>query len=109
MSAPSFSSFPPSFSSFPDDEPGPSNRPTPDATSTRKSDKKHRKPKEDRLKRKSERIRSERTVDEEATRYFFSDKRGDQYNIQYGSLHEGDVPKYKSVSRTLLAVHPTLR
>ncbi|KAF9022470.1 hypothetical protein BDZ89DRAFT_1102857 [Hymenopellis radicata] len=106
MSAPSFSSFPPSFSSFPDDEPGPSNRPTPDATSTRKSDKKHRKDKEDKHGRdkkgkseRKERHRSERTVDEEATRYFYSDKRGDQYNIQYGSLHEGDVPKYKSVSR----------
>ncbi|KAK4703296.1 nuclear exosome regulator NRDE2, partial [Phenoliferia sp. Uapishka_3] len=28
-------------------------------------------------------------------RTFYSDRRGDEYNIRYGSLHKGDVPRYR--------------
>ncbi|PPQ62959.1 hypothetical protein CVT24_006065 [Panaeolus cyanescens] len=40
-------------------------------------------------------------VHEEETlnRYFYSDRRGDFLNIQYGGLHVGDVPKYHLVDR----------
>lgn len=35
--------------------------------------------------------------DESAWRLFYSDKRGDMLNIQFGGLHVGDVPKYHLV------------
>ncbi|KAL8278570.1 hypothetical protein RQP46_009062 [Phenoliferia psychrophenolica] len=28
-------------------------------------------------------------------RLFYSDRRGDEYNIRYGSLHKGDIPRYR--------------
>ncbi|TFK36838.1 NRDE-2, necessary for RNA interference-domain-containing protein [Crucibulum laeve] len=33
----------------------------------------------------------------DSSRFFYSDRRGDHLNIQYGGLHSGDVPKYRLV------------
>ena len=39
-----------------------------------------------------------KTLDDESTwRLFYSDRRGDMLNIQFGGLHVGDVPKYHLV------------
>ena len=40
---------------------------------------------------------SQTLVDESAWRLFYSDRRGDMLNIQFGGLHVGDVPKYRLV------------
>lgn len=34
------------------------------------------------------------------SRLFYADRRGDTYNVAYGGLHAGDVPKYHLVART---------
>lgn len=36
---------------------------------------------------------------ESSNRYFYQDRRGDELNITYGSLHAGDIPKYWHVGR----------
>jgi len=98
MTAPSFSSFPPSFSSFPEFDS--------DKTGARGDDKKKRKKHEHKKRHKSTRSREtsrekERedasTNDTLVDRIFYSDRRGDFLNIQFGGLHIGDVPKYRLV------------
>ncbi|KAF5385316.1 hypothetical protein D9615_001411 [Tricholomella constricta] len=124
MSAPSLSSFPPSFSSFPDLEPVPSTRPS-DRPKTNKSsrdkerhDKKKRSSDNSREKKHKRRRRKDdgyfddltmgdETLNakenlehaKESSRLYYSDRKGDPYNIQYGGLHAGDVPKYYIVDR----------
>lgn len=105
MAAPSFSSFPPSFSSFPE---------LPDPKSDGKlSEKRKHKSKGDNGDRKSKRKRDKQreqsqydqpaeariVANEQASKYFFSDRKGDALNIRYGGLHAGDVPKYHLVAR----------
>ena len=41
--------------------------------------------------------------DESAWRLFYSDRRGDMLNIQFGGLHVGDVPKYHLVDGILFS------
>ncbi|RDB29182.1 Protein NRDE2 [Hypsizygus marmoreus] len=128
MSAPSFSSFPPSFSSFPDLDAGSSKR-SRELSKTRGSDhedekkKKHdkssRKGKDSardaRKKRKLSHTKDDaqrvphsprhqeeyakQATEDAASRLFFSDRKGDRYNVEYGGLHAGDVPKYSLVGR----------
>ncbi|KAK0464952.1 NRDE-2, necessary for RNA interference-domain-containing protein [Desarmillaria tabescens] len=118
MSAPSFSSFPPSFGSFPEDpsnEPGPS-RPRDDSKhrkhSHREKDSKKETTREKVKKyRREHRDRKSTEADEVSeTRFFYSDRRGDPLNLQYGSLHKGDVPRYKCINRgrNVLGLPPNL-
>ncbi|KAK0208141.1 NRDE-2, necessary for RNA interference-domain-containing protein [Desarmillaria ectypa] len=117
MSAPSFPSFPPSFESFPEDlsnDPGPS-RPRDDnkhrkhshrekdfKETTREKVKKYRREHRDRKATESDDISE--------TRFFYSDRHGDPLNLQYGSLHKGDIPKYKCINRgrNVLGLPPSL-
>ncbi|SRR5260221_7206349 len=94
MTAPSFSSFPPSFSSFPDFGS--------DNTGSRGDDKKKRRKHEHKKRHKSTSSREKETEDMSnnntlVDRIFYSDRRGDFLNIQFGGLHIGDVPKYHLV------------
>ncbi|KAF8634417.1 hypothetical protein AX15_000868 [Amanita polypyramis BW_CC] len=125
--APSFSSFPPSFASFPDSPPGSSKvKPTDDDSNVRGREKteratdsnkekkrrrdgrhKDRKHKREIEKRTVRLLENEETFDhgsklsdnndESTWRLFYSDRRGDMLNIQFGGLHVGDVPKYRLV------------
>ncbi|PFH54787.1 hypothetical protein AMATHDRAFT_134942 [Amanita thiersii Skay4041] len=38
------------------------------------------------------------TGEDDSWRYFYSDRKGDILNVQYGGLHPGDVPKYHLVN-----------
>lgn len=35
---------------------------------------------------------------------FYSDRKGDQMNLQYGALHSGDIPKYRPMGGTRFLV-----
>ncbi|KAJ3844301.1 NRDE-2, necessary for RNA interference-domain-containing protein [Lentinula raphanica] len=104
--APSFSSFP-SFDSFPNS--GPSQTPKPENVeekSKKKKKKKDRssKDREEKHQRHSAHSKdpfdaSSREKAEEPTTFYYSDRRGDPENIQYGKLSSRDVPKYFVVNR----------
>ena len=116
MSAPSFSSFPPSFASFPDvdqqlsqDEREPRRKDKRKRNDDRHRDKK-RKRETDEKGHKHRRhhhdgdlltiAKPTDTLDadkEPEWRLFYSDKRGDMLNIQFGGLHVGHVPKYNLI------------
>ena len=85
------SSFPPSFSSFPDQysppEPGPSSA----KHEYKTKNKKHRRAKE------VQNDKQQNWEKLESNRFFYSDRKGDLLNIQYGGLHAGDIPKYRLV------------
>ena len=85
------SSFPPSFSSFPDlcspPEPGPSST----KREHKLKSKKQRRAKEDQNEKQQDLTKVE------FNRFFYSDRKGDLLNIQYGGLHAGDIPKYRLV------------
>ncbi|KAG6832297.1 hypothetical protein H0H92_003530 [Tricholoma furcatifolium] len=119
MSAPSFSSFPPSFSSFPDFEADSIVCTSAQSTATKSSldkDKREKKSKDKSKGRKRSRHRHKDDHDQdhvdgrktstpsitnnETSRIYYSDKKGDTYNIQYGGLHAGDIPKYHIVDMT---------
>lgn len=36
-------------------------------------------------------------------RIFYSDKRGDEFNIRYGGLNKGDIPRYRRLGGEFLA------
>jgi hypothetical protein len=107
MSTPSF----PSFASFPDiPSQESSSRNEPERRRKDKGEK--RKRKDDKQSRKGERDRKRHrpqtddvvkpptmlASDEgEAWRLFYSDRRGDMLNIQFGGLHVGHIPKYHLV------------
>ena len=84
-------SYPPSFSSFPDlyspPEPGPSSTKHEHKTKSRK----HRRAKED------QNDKQQNVTKLEFSRFFYSDRKGDLLNIQYGGLYAGDIPKYRTV------------
>ncbi len=113
MSAPSFSSFPPSFESFPEElsnGPGPS-RPR-DDTKHHKHSHREKGSKKETTREKVKKYRHENrdrnateADDVSTTRFFYSDRRGDPLNLQYGKLHKGDIPKYKCINRTSLLDH----
>ena len=89
--AATMSSFPPSFSSFPDlyspPEPGPS--------STKREHKS--KSKKQRRVKDDQNEKQQNLTKVEFNRFFYSDRKGDLLNIQYGGLHAGDIPKYRLV------------
>jgi hypothetical protein len=122
MSAPSFSSFPPSFSSFPDLEPGPSKTSeigeakSRDRTKKEREDESRKETRKKRRKHKSDegdvkgRSRSGRTgtgdgagsMTQESARdtsdqHWYSDRKGDSLNVIYGSIHSGNIPRYRLV------------
>lgn len=105
MFIPSFSSFP-SFDSS-EIEPGPSQSHKSEAGKAKKKEKKksHRKD----HSRKHGRDTSESAADApfneeaEATKLYYSDRKADHLNIEYGRLYQGDIPKYSVVNR---AFHP---
>ncbi|KAF8973700.1 NRDE-2, necessary for RNA interference-domain-containing protein [Flammula alnicola] len=112
MSAPSFSSFPPSFSSFPDPDAGPAkNKKRREETSPKERgrvteghnhgrDKNRHKPRLRKEVKKDEERPAQPTephVPDVLNRFFYSDRKGDPMNIQYGGLHSGDIPKYHLV------------
>ena len=88
------SSIPPSFSSFPDLY-SPPERPEPGPSSTKREhkskSKKQRRAKEDQNEKQQDLTKVE------FNRFFYSDRKGDLLNIQYGGLHAGDIPKYRLV------------
>ncbi|KAM6498408.1 NRDE-2, necessary for RNA interference domain containing protein [Amanita muscaria] len=117
MSAPSFSSFPPSFASFPDVD---HEQPSQDEREPRRKDKrkrngdqhrdKKRKREADERGHKHRRYHADNDLlttaksantpaadTEPDWRLFYSDKRGDMLNIQFGGLHVGHVPKYNLI------------
>ena len=91
------SSFPPSFSSFPNlyspPEPGPSST----KREHRSKSKKQRRAKEDQNENQ------QKLTKVELNRFFYSDRKGDLLNIQYGGLHGGDIPKYRLVGGIMTA------
>ncbi|KAF8912990.1 NRDE-2, necessary for RNA interference-domain-containing protein [Gymnopilus junonius] len=113
------SSLPPSFSSFPDLEAGPSTRIT-ESLTTSSHDKRRRKRHDSpehqsdakASKRRHKSFEKEHRIrrdgnDSEVGQYrehervnlaFYSDRKGDLKNIQYGGLHSGDIPKYRLVA-----------
>ncbi|KAF8167773.1 NRDE-2, necessary for RNA interference-domain-containing protein [Crassisporium funariophilum] len=123
MSAPSFPSFPPSFSSFPDLDAGPSKQSEPTKKRDREKRRKHdsssknrdrvRHGKEERGKERHsprrggdfpfnddeqrKKLDDTQKLNVETHRFFYSDRKGDSMNIQYGGLHAGDVPKYRLI------------
>lgn len=124
MSAP-FSSFP-TFNSFPVLDPGSSKQVSTgeDTHKTKTNDRKHderRSRRDDKDKRRHEdksrqETRERRTegrsrasheatptsmpsASDSATRFFYSDRKGDKLNVKYGGLHAGDIPKYRLVGR----------
>ncbi|KAL5535434.1 hypothetical protein ACEPAF_3528 [Sanghuangporus sanghuang] len=134
MSAPSFSSFPPVFGSFPDLGAGSSSsrpqskekkeRSRDSDNCERKREKKHNR-KDDEEREHSSRRRKKRSElndeggahrspivasQENLNRLFYIDRKGDELNIRYGSLHSGDVPKYWHVARgkKVLGLEPHL-
>ncbi|KAK2461663.1 hypothetical protein APHAL10511_006126 [Amanita phalloides] len=122
MSTPSFAPLPPSFTSFPDSAPGKSSKDEEEnhvgrrhecirkgtGSSKERKDRKASKRKE---RKRKDRLQDSKSVtgtvdrssskipdnDESAWRPFYSDRRGDMLNIQFGGLHVGDVPKYHLV------------
>jgi hypothetical protein len=94
MTAPSFSSFAPSFSSFPDLTAAVDHK---HETVDKKRRKKHKHTKE--RNRETSPLRGQDGAPKETLqdRLFYSDRRGDFLNIQFGGLHVGDVPKYHVV------------
>ncbi|KAF5374821.1 hypothetical protein D9758_000403 [Tetrapyrgos nigripes] len=112
MTTPSFSSFPPSFDSFPDlAEPGPSEPRREKESKKHRHDSKHSKSKhkeKERKERKHDRV--EQRFEEDAysnQRIFFSDRKGDPLNVQYGRLHKGDIPRYSDkYSKKILGLSP---
>lgn len=125
MSAPPFSSFP-AFNSFPVLDPGPSKQvsASEDTHKTETKDRKHderrsrrddkgkrrhddKSRQEKRERRKEEKYRASHEVtpaptppaSDAATRFFYSDRKGDKLNVKYGGLHAGDIPKYRLVGR----------
>ncbi|KAG6862421.1 hypothetical protein C0995_011861 [Termitomyces sp. Mi166 len=118
MSAPSFPSFPPSFSSFPDLDADTSTLSLYQSTKKTSRDKDKRERRRERLKDKKRSHGSTRDVSDyhslagshylehdpspaakETSRSYYSDRKGDPYNIQYGGLHAGDIPKYRIIDR----------
>jgi len=116
------SSFPPSFSSFPDfDALSKSKSERTASTEDFKQEKKKKhgpsSKKEKRRKREKESRRGsrERTPPPEdpspkhedsrqfeQNRFFYSDRKGDPLNIQYGGLHAGDIPRYHVVNSKVI-------
>jgi hypothetical protein len=101
MTAPSFSSFAPSFSSFPDLDTD-SKDDYKHETADKKRRKKHKHKKERNKSREGSPFRQKggqdgASKDTLQDRLFYSDRRGDFLNIQFGGLHVGDVPKYHVV------------
>jgi hypothetical protein len=84
------SSFPPSFSSFPDLHSPPEAGPSTKREHKSKS-KKQRRAKEDQNEKQQDLTKVG------FNRFFYSDRKGDLFNIQYGGLHAGDIPKYRLV------------
>jgi hypothetical protein len=119
MSAPSFNSFPLSFSSFPELNPERQSKPSEvesgsrssgnskrskDGESERRRHKHRRKPRSSSRSRHVEN-QSPDVVSaperDEVQHIYYSDRKGDFLNIQYGGLHAGDVPKYHLAGGTL--------
>jgi len=113
MSVPSFSSFP----DLPVDRTTETPKPLQRSSKKRKDGARHKKDKRigrpgkgtpERSKHDDEKDK-ERTVGKEssasvqelATSMFYSDRKGDRYNIEYGGLYAGDVPRYHLVNRKL--------
>ncbi|KAK0506299.1 NRDE-2, necessary for RNA interference-domain-containing protein [Armillaria luteobubalina] len=105
MSAPSFSSFP-SFESFPEElsnDPGPSR--LREDTKHRQHSHREKGSKKETTREKVRKYRHENrdrndteADDVSTTRFFYSDRRGDPLNVQYGRQHKGDIPKYKCIN-----------
>jgi hypothetical protein len=134
MSTPSFSSFPPSFLNFPDLESVSNPDPENDSKEDRRHEKKKkrgesssdhhriREEKKDRERREERSgsphrsghfplreggnpLQRDNSRHSDYARLFYSDRRGDSLNVQYGGLHTGDVPRYHVVnSRVILFI-----
>ncbi|KAJ7706309.1 NRDE-2, necessary for RNA interference-domain-containing protein [Mycena rosella] len=91
----------PSFSSFPELPP-----PAPPPAPKKKEKEKHRKRDKAPLIANGTvtakaKHRDTSTESDPVSRLFYSDRKGDPLNIQYGGLHSRDVPKYHSVRSVL--------
>ncbi|KAG6851218.1 hypothetical protein H0H93_015228 [Arthromyces matolae] len=108
MSAPSFSSFPASYSSFP----GTKTETSASCTKSTTHDKHKGERKKSRRKayvrghptstsdyRKDNTSPEGDVTSKESSRIYYFDRNGDPYNVQYGGLHAGDVPKYRLIDR----------
>ena len=85
------SSIPPSFSSFPDLYSPPEHGASSTKREHKSKSKKQRRAKEDQNEKQQDLTKVE------FNRFFYSDRKGDLLNIQYGGLHAGDIPKYRLV------------
>jgi hypothetical protein len=117
MTPPSFSSFPPSFASFPEQarsDATNSDRQTTQDLPRSKRDKQHRSTKS-KTKRSEKDKRADDISEDEGVGFkeedervksrdntlFFTDRRGDPFNVTYGGLHTHDIPKHHLVGREL--------
>lgn len=64
-----------------------------------KHSSKHRERRDERNKEARHRDEKYVAAPESSNRYFYQDRRGDELNITYGSIHAGDIPKYWQVGR----------
>lgn len=94
------SSFPPSFSSFPDLYSPPESGPSSTKREHKSKSKKQRRAKEDQNEKQ------QILTKVEFNRFFYSDRKGDLLNIQYGGFHAGDIPKYRLVGGMKSEFHP---
>ncbi|KAJ7275169.1 NRDE-2, necessary for RNA interference-domain-containing protein [Mycena haematopus] len=102
-------SFVPSFSSFPE-------LPSNSAPATKhKGKEKERKKKREKAKFSEESDRRSKDRDhrvksndesESASRFYYSDRKGDPLNIQYGGINSRDVPKYRT-GKCILGLPPS--
>lgn len=133
MSTPPLSSIPPTFSSFPDLGEGPSHNSLIHESSRRHQREKRTKKSEgskephrtgkqttkrDKTRHHPEFYKDIKRVEDDKRRIplpeaqsvesiqhvFYSDRKGDQMNLQYGTLHSGDIPKYRPMGGTRFLV-----
>ncbi|KAJ6604525.1 NRDE-2, necessary for RNA interference-domain-containing protein [Mycena vulgaris] len=94
----------PSFSSFPE---LPSiSPPVPKQKQNERHRKREKAPSIPNQKEREHRTSNEPSQADSASRLFYSDRKGDPLNIQYGGLHSRDVPKYHS-GRSILGLPPS--
>ncbi|KAJ7596925.1 NRDE-2, necessary for RNA interference-domain-containing protein [Mycena floridula] len=85
---------PPSFASFPDLEPAPTPSSSKNSSKSRKGHKSER--------------REPTLVQQETSRFFYSDRKGDALNLRYGSIAAENIPKYKPVDGRRILGLPSL-
>ena len=98
----------PSFNSFPELDPGPSNRSSSRSKQSRNNDKNESRRKKDKhgsttlndgfIKSDEDRKSKLKDTSDSKPPLYYSDRKGDRLNVTYGTLHAGNVPKYRPIN-----------